>query len=134
MTFATGNRADEARLDGGRSRGLAPADAALEARAQRLLALIKSRDAHFRRAVMADSIMSTMLSLFLAEIRSVPLNATTLGLVTLLDGEDVRRTIDTLIHAGLACVTGENQARRTVGLSPLGSARMRSFITDHPDL
>lgn len=107
---------------------------ALEAKAQRLLGLLKMRDAHFRRAVMADSAMSAMLSLFLAEIRSVPLSETALSLVTMLDAESGRCTIDTLIHAGLAVVTGDTPGRRTVGLTPLGSARMRSYLADHPDL
>jgi len=57
-----------------------------------------------------------------------------LSMVTLLDGDGAQQTIETLIHAGLAVVTGENPERRTVGLTPLGSARMRSYIMDHPDL
>jgi len=133
VTFGTGQHALSARIANDRTSPIVD-DAAIEAKAQRLLGLIRARDTLFRRRVMADSAMNAMLSLFLAEIRSVPLNETTLALVSLLDDGDGRQTIDTLIHAGLAVVTGETPERRTVGLTPLGSARMRSYIMDHPDL
>jgi len=133
VTFGTDNHAFDARA-GDESLAATAVEATIEARAQRLLKLVKARDTHFRRAIMADTAMATMLALFLAEIRSVPLNETTLSMVTLLDGDGAQQTIETLIHAGLAVVTGENPERRTVGLTPLGSARMRSYIMDHPDL
>ena len=133
MSFGAGRYAREMRL-GERPAPARAGEAALEAKAQRLLGLWKARDAHFRRAVMGDGAMGAMLSLFLAEIRSVPLSEAALSLVTMLDAESGRCTIETLIHAGLASVTGDTPERRTVGLTPLGSARMRSYITDHPDL
>ena len=83
---------------------------------------------------MADSTMGVMLSLFLAELQAVSLTEATLRLVGLLEGGEGRRVLDTLVHAGLAIVTGDNPERRSVGLTPLGSARMRSFISDYPDI
>lgn len=105
----------------------------LAAKAQRMLDLTKQREEHFRRSVMADKAMSVMLSLFLAELKAVPLTEATLALINLLDGDEGRDVVESLIHAGLAVVTGANPERRTVGLTPLGSARMRSFISDYPD-
>ncbi len=105
----------------------------LAVKAQRMLDLTKQREEHFRRSVMADKAMSVMLSLFLAELKAVLLTEATLALINLLDGDEGRGVVESLIHAGLAVVTGENPERRTVGLTPLGSARMRSFISDYPD-
>lgn len=106
----------------------------LEVKAQRLLDLAKQRDTYFRRSIMADHTMGVMLSLFLAELKAVPLTDTTLALVNLLEGDEGRGVVESLIHAGLVVVTGGNPERRTVGLTPLGSARMRSFISDYPDI
>jgi hypothetical protein len=111
----------------------AEADGDLVARATRLLNLTRHRDHHFRRAVMADGAMAVMLSLFLAELKAVPLSSATLGLVNLLEADQTAAVIDALVHAGLADVTGANPDRRTVGLTALGSARMRSFVSDYPD-
>jgi hypothetical protein len=105
----------------------------LAMKAQRLHDLVKQRETCFRQSVMADSNMGVMLSLFLAELKSVPLTEATLLLVNLIEGDEARRVVDSLIHAGLVVVTGANPDRRTVGLTPLGSARMRSFISDYPD-
>ena len=103
-------------------------------KAQRLHDLIKRRDRCFRNAVMADSAMSVMLSLFLAECKGVALTQGTLGLINLLDDGEEGGIIESLVHAGLAIATGEIPERRAVGLTPLGSARMRSFISDYPDI
>ena len=111
-----------------------PAPSALEAKALRLQALVRQRDTYFRRSIMADSTMGVMLSLFLAELQAVSLTEATLRLAGLLEGGEGRRVLDTLVHAGLAVLTGDNPERRSVGLTPLGSARMRSFISDYPDI
>lgn len=111
-----------------------PPEQKLAAKAQRLLDLVKQRDKYFRRSVMADGTMGVMLSLFLAELKAVPLTEATLALINLLERDEGRGVVESLIHAGLAAVTGENPERRTVGLTPLGSARMRSFISDYPDI
>ncbi|MBO9574926.1 MAG: hypothetical protein J7494_04240 [Sphingobium sp.] len=96
--------------------------------------LVKVRDRHFRRSIMADSAMAMMLSLFLGELKSITLTPGTLSLVNMLDEDEAQTILESLIHAGLAVVTGENPERRTVGLTALGSARMRSFVSDYPDL
>ena len=106
----------------------------LAVRAVHLHELVKVRDSHFRRSVMADSAMAMMLSLFLGELKAISLTQGTLSLVNMLDDDEADRVINSLIHAGLAVVTGENPDRRTVGLTPLGSARMRSFVSDYPEI
>lgn len=108
-------------------------DMSLAIRAVRLHELIKVRDHHFRRSVMADSAMAMTLSLFLGELKGIALTQGTLALVNMLDDDEAHTVIESLIHAGLAVVTGANLERRTVGLTPLGSARMRSFVRDYPD-
>ena len=108
-------------------------DMDLAVRAVRIHELVKVRDYHFRRSVMADSAMAIMLSLFLGELKLVSLTPTTLALVNMLDDVETQTVIESLIHAGLAVVTGETPGRGTVGLTPLGSARMRSFVRDHPE-
>ncbi len=110
------------------------ADVRLETKAQRLHGLVKRRDSHFRHAIMADGTMGVMLSLFQAELASIPLSESNLALTNILEGGEARRVVESLFHAGLVAITGENPERRTVGLTPLGSARMRSFISDYPDI
>ena len=108
-------------------------DLSLAIRAVRIHELVKVRESHFRRAVMADSAMATMLSLLLGELKCVSLTTTTLALVNMLDDDETQTIIESLVQAGLATVTGEMPGRGTVGLTPLGSARMRSFVRDHPE-
>jgi hypothetical protein len=108
-------------------------DLGLAVRAVRLHELVKVRDYHFRRSVMADGTMAMMLSLFLGELKSVSLTVSTLALVNMLDDDETQTVIESLVHAGLAVVTGITPERGTVGLTPLGSARMRSFVRDHPE-
>jgi len=106
----------------------------LEAKARRLLTLVRRRDDCFRRGVMVDGAMSVMLSLLLAELADISLTQANLALTNLLDGDEIERVVASLIHAGLIVETGANPDRRTVGLTPLGSARMRSYISDYPDI
>jgi len=113
---------------------LNPVDARLEAKARAMHALVKTRDRYFRRAVMADGAMGVILSLFLAELQGIPVTEHTLALINLLEGEEGKGVIHNLIHAGLVVATGANPGRRTVGLTALGSARMRSVISDYPDI
>ena len=133
MTFEAGSilhmMTSEESLD-----SVAAADLDLVVRAVRLHELAKLRDRHFRRAVMADSALALMLSLFLGELKSVSLTQSTLSLVNMIEDNEATGVIDSLIHAGLAAVTGETPERRTVGLTPLGSARMRSFVSDYPEI
>ncbi|OJY71149.1 MAG: hypothetical protein BGP16_11170 [Sphingobium sp. 66-54] len=133
MTFGAGDGSPEAGVDI-MCADADPADAALEARARRLLGLARLRDEHFRRDVMGDGAMTVMLSLFLADRAAIPLTRANLALTNLLDGNEAERVVECLIHAGLVAQTGANPDRRTVGLTPLGSARMRSYISDYPDI
>lgn len=110
------------------------AETALEAKANRLYGLARKRDSYFRRSVMADGAMTIMLSLFLGELRSIQLTDSTLALINMFDDNEGDVIVENLVHAGLAVVTGDRPERRTVGLTPLGSARMRSYISDHPDI
>jgi hypothetical protein len=133
VTFGANASACAARDDDDNAQPRSPDDR-LIGKAQRLHALVLEREKYFRRSVMADSNMGVMLSLFLAELKAVPMTEATLALVNLIDGDEARRVVESLVHAGLAVITGVNPERRTVGLSPLGSARMRSFISDYPDI
>jgi hypothetical protein len=109
-------------------------DAGLILRAARLHELVKIRDCHFRRSVMADSSMSIMLSLLLGELKSVELTPGTLSLVNMLDDDQADGILEALVHAGLAQITGRDVDRQTVGLTALGSARMRSFVSDYSQI
>jgi hypothetical protein len=130
------------------SRGLAPAnndapdprsagsrpDARLESKAARMHMLGRMRGKHFFTAVMADSAMDVMLSLFVGELQSSKVSDTALAVGNLLSKDETDTVIERLVQAGLAVVTGQDLDRRTVGLTPLGSARMRSFVSDYPDV
>ena len=109
-------------------------ESATVAKATRLHDMLKLRERHFRRAVMADNAMAIMVSLFLGELKAIPITPATLRLINLLDAADCDAVLDTLIHAGLAAVTEHSSERQTVGLTPLGSARMRSYVNDLPDV
>ncbi len=111
---------------------LSQQDAALEAKATRMHMLGRMRAKHFCAPVMADSALDIMLSLFVGELQSSKVSATALAVGNLLNREEADLFIDRLVHAGLAVVTGQGSDRRTVGLTPLGSARMRSFVNAYP--
>ncbi len=133
MTFGADHVARTARGDAGGAHER-PAGNSLEAKARRLHDRISQREIHFRRSVMSDSPMGVMLPLFQGELASVTLSESNIALTNMLEASEARRIIESLIQAGLIVVTGETPERRTVGLTPLGSARMRSYISDHPDI
>jgi hypothetical protein len=133
MTLGAHERSHAASFDVAMARAI-PADARLEIKVRRLHDLVKQRDGYFRRSIMADSAMGVMLSLFLAELAAIPVSESSLALTNILDSGEARCIVESLLHAGLVIVTGDNPQRWTVGLTPLGSARMRSFISDHPDI
>jgi len=110
------------------------ADARLEVKAGRMHMLGRLRSQHFFTPVMADSAMDVMLSLFVGELQSCPVSDTALAVGNLLTRGETHAIIDKLVQAGLAVVTDIEPDRRTVGLTPLGSARMRSFVSDYPDV
>ena len=109
-------------------------DSALELKAARLHTLSRFRGQHFVTPIMADSAMDVMLSLFVGELQNCDISETMLATANLLTRRDVSIIIDRLVQAGLAVLTGHEPDGRTVGLSPLGSARMRSFVNDYPDV
>ena len=114
--------------------GASRPDAALEAKATRMHMLGRLRGKHFFTPVMADSPMDVMLSLFVGELQSSTVSDTALAVGNLLNRDETETIIDRLVQAGLAVITGHEPDRRTVGLTPLGSARMRSFVSDYPDV
>lgn len=114
--------------------GVNEQDAALEAKASRMHMLSRLRGKHFFTPIMADSAMDVMLSLFVGELQSSTVSDTALAVGNLLSREETAAIIDRLVHAELAVITGEEPDRRTVGLTALGSARMRSFVSDYPDV
>ncbi len=105
-----------------------------EAKAIAIHRLGRLRAKHFPNALLADSGMALMLSLFVAELQVVVLSDRALGLANHMSREEANSIIDELVHAGLAVITGKEPGRRTVGLSPIGSARARGFIEDHPEV
>ena len=109
-------------------------DAGLEAKAVNMHMLGRLRSKHFYAPVMADSAMNVMLSLFVGELQSSKVSDTALAVGNMLSPQEVDGFIDNLVQAGLAVVKGEEPDRRTVGLTPLGSARMRSFVSDYPEV
>lgn len=122
--------------------GPAPADGAAgaaphgrtraETKALAIHRLGRLRAKHFPSALLADSGMGLMLSLFIAELQGVVLSDRALGLANLMSTEEANSVIDDLVHAGLAVITGREPGRRTVGLTAVGSARTRGFVEEHP--
>lgn len=109
-------------------------EARTEAKAARLHGLGRLRGKYFATPVMGDSAMSMMLSLFVGELQSRPVSNMTLAVGSMLSREETDLMIDRLVSAGLAVITGLEPNRRIVGLTPLGSARMRSFVNDYPNV
>lgn len=106
----------------------------LEMKAARMHMLSRFRGQHFLTPIMADSAMDVMLSLLVGELQHCDVSETALATANLLSRRETNVLIDKLVQAGLAVLTGHEPDGRTVGLSPLGSARMRSFVNDYPDV
>lgn len=132
MTFLMADTVHMAANDSG-AVAVMMSDARLRTRAERMRNQIKARSQHFRRPVMSDGAMAIMLSLFQNEFEALSLTRDTLAMANMLEDGEATRIIENLVNAGLIAVTGENPERRTVGLSPLGSAHMRSFVSDFPE-
>lgn len=81
---------------------------------------------------MHDAAMALMLTLFIGECHNVATGEQSLLLANQIAPKDGAVLIDTLVQAGLTVATGEMPGRRSVGLTPLGSARMRAYIADYP--
>jgi hypothetical protein len=109
-------------------------DRALEARAVALHSLNRLRVRHFVSPALADPAMSLMLTLFIGECQAIMLGEQGVLLANQVESAPGATLLDTLVHAGLIVATGETPGRRSVGLTPLGSARMRAFIADSSEL
>jgi len=109
-------------------------DMQMERKAARMHMLGRMRGQHFVTPAMADSALDVMLSLFVGELQNRDVSETTLATANLLSRQATGALIDKLVQAGLVVLTGHEPDGRTVGLSPLGSARMRSFVNDYPDV
>ncbi|WP_148276507.1 hypothetical protein [Sphingobium sp. SYK-6] len=109
-------------------------DVTLEAKATRMHMLGRLRTKHFYAPVMADTAMDVMLSLYVGELQSGAVSDTALALANMLSRNETDAIIDKLVQAELAVTTGQEPEGRTVGLTPLGSARMRSFVNDYPEV
>lgn len=83
--------------------------------------------------VMADPAMNIMLSLFIAQCQCITVTDKGLLLANDVPPGEGGALLDRLVQAGLIQVTGETPGQRSVGLAPLGSARMRTYICDYPD-
>lgn len=107
----------------------------LEARALRLHQLSRQRSNHFHMPVMADHAMDIMLSLMIGELQRIDISVDSLLLANGLSIVDGDTLLDRLIQAGLVSF-GSHQVeeRRRVILTPLGSARMQSYISTYPDV
>ena len=106
----------------------------MEAKAARIHKLNRFRGQHFVSHAMADSSMDVMLSLLVGELQNCDVSEMALATANVLSRKETSALVDRLVQAGLAVLTGHEPDGRTVGLSPLGSARMRSFVNDYPDV
>ncbi|MFT3968023.1 MAG: hypothetical protein QM690_19310 [Sphingobium sp.] len=106
----------------------------LETRAEALYALGRLRMRHLVSRIMADDAMNVMLTLFISECRDLSAGEQSIVLANNLAPLAGAALIDDLVQAGLAVATGKMPGKRSVGLTPLGSARMRAYISAHPDL
>lgn len=84
--------------------------------------------------IMSDNAMSLMLTLVICECQGMTPGERSIVLANNLAPFEGAPIIDTLVQAGLVVATGETPGRRLVGLTPLGSARMRAYIAGFPDL
>lgn len=83
---------------------------------------------------MADSTMGIMLSLFVGELQGTRVGDAELAAANLLRQNEMEALVDTLVQAGLVIITEHKPGGWTVGLTPIGSARMRSYIDDQLDV
>ncbi len=106
------------------------ADRTLLDQAMRLHRIGRRRARHFGTPLLLDHDMNMMLSLLIAEIEQIVVSEAAVLLANEAPSAAQAALIDNLILAGLAAATGTMPGRRTVGLTPLGSARMRGFVAE----
>lgn len=106
----------------------------LVAKAAAIHRLSRMRSKHFRTSLLADSAMALLLSVFVAEQQAIEVGERALALANDLSLAEGTAILNNLVHAGLVVISGTDTERRSVGLTPIGSARTRSFIDDYPDV
>ena len=94
----------------------------------------RRRASHFGTPLLLDHAMNMMLSLLIAEIEEIVVSESAVLMANEAPRDGTGALIDQLVHAGLAAATGAKPGRRTVGLTPLGSARMRGFVAESASL
>lgn len=104
----------------------------LGAKAIAIHRLGRLRAKHFPTMLLADDAMGLLLLLFAAERQGVQVSDRTLALANQLARDEANTMITRLVHAGLLVISGDETERRSVGLTPIGSARVRGFVNDHP--
>jgi hypothetical protein len=107
-------------------------DALLLARATQMHDIGRARARYFPQSIMRDGAMNILLSLFVAECEGISVSEPSLLLANMEGPVSGGCLIDQLVQAGLAQTTGKRPGHRSVGLTPLGSARMRSYLADLP--
>jgi predicted transcriptional regulator len=105
----------------------------IEAKAEALHGLGRLRMRHLVARVMADDSMNVMLTLIISECQGMAAGEQSIVLANNLAPLSGAALIDDLVQAGLAVATGKMPGRRSVGLTPLGSARMRAYIAGFPE-
>ncbi|HEX7854926.1 MAG TPA: hypothetical protein VF503_14655 [Sphingobium sp.] len=106
----------------------------LQAKAEVLHGLGRLRMRHLVARVMADDAMNVMLTLTISECQDIAAGEQSIILANNLAPLAGAALVDDLVQAGLATATGKMPGRRSVGLTPLGSARMRAYISGFPDM
>ena len=144
MTFETDGEVCPVRADDGARAGSAQDPIIVKAR--RLQTLIGRRRALFPEPAMADASMMVMLTLFLAECEDQPLTGAALAHKVGLAVTQAGEVVAALDRAGLVRVGGLHEGSALpgqaqagagleatkLGLTPMGSARMRSYLGDYP--
>lgn len=75
-----------------------------------------------------------MLTLVIGECQAMTMAEQSVLLANQIAPLEGGALLDTLVQAGLVVATGKMPGQRSVGLTPLGSARMRAYIVDSSDL
>jgi hypothetical protein len=106
--------------------------AVLLARANQMHGISPAKARYFPQPITRDSAMNILLSLFVAECEGISVSEPSLLLANMEGPVSGGCLIDQLVQAGLAKTTGKRPGHRSVGLTPLGSARMRGYLADLP--
>lgn len=113
---------------GGRETEMPASATSLEVKAARLHHLSRMRQAQFSLPMLADQGMAVMLTLFVAGLQGRQVSEIELTRANMIPHQELDGLMDQLIQAGLVAVTDKSPGTRSIGLTPIGSARMRSYI------